>query len=782
VRVKRRLIQALTAAALLLVAAGIAAPFLHADRYRDRIQAALSSALGRQVTIDGSVTLNVFTGPGLAVSNVVIAGRGAEPFAYVDEMRATPRLWSFWTGRLEFSSLTLDGAHVNLSRTVSNGSAAWNFESLLRPGLLATFPTIRVRDSRINFKSGDRKLTFYLLNADLDISPRSSDGSDWQLRFAGEPARSDRPARGFGSVEARGHWKQTAGGPGKRGADRLELDVSLERSEIGALIALVKGSDAGIQGRVAGQVHVSGPMSNLGVEGEVHVSELHGWDESPPPGGVFDFRLSGTVDTPAQHVELFAEPKSKLAVVKAHLVEDSYRPTLFEVRSDAFPIAALPGLLHNFGARIPDGLRVSGSMRGDIHYTPADGWTGAAAIQDAALDLPGTPELRFEQASFALSGGAANVGPVNILSGTSTIGAVGARYSIDNGAFEVDLTSDGGPLTALLQQFPGAGVPLLSSLAAGNWSGDLEYAQPASGPARWSGVGTLAGASATCPALSQPVAITSAHVRLDGAEIQMDHLKVRAGGMDAEGDYRYVPGAVRPHQFHLSTAAADLAQIEALFRPVLERNTNLIDLALSLGRTRVPDWLHELHMEGAIQADTVGVAGSVMRRVRSRVLWDGTQVMLPDLQARLVQGTVAGRVAVDLRDAMPRYIVSAKVKGLEWRNGSVAGSLHLDTSGMGLDTLANLKLDGAFEAGDIDGTPLGTLDHVAGTYALSWSGAAPKIRLTQLRIENSDGEIWTGSGGSQGGAGEVLLQLSNKGRQVSLAGSLTEPAKNWVEQ
>jgi hypothetical protein len=775
--VKRRLLNALAAGVLFLLAAGIAAPFLHAERYRDRIQTALSTALGRKVVIGGSVTLSLFTGPGLAVSDVTIAGGSGEPFAYVDEMRATPNLWSFWTGRLEFSSLTLDGAHVNLARTGANGGDEWNFAPLLRPGLLATFPTIRVRDSRINFKSGGRKLTFYLLNADLDISPRSSDGSDWQLRFAGDPARSDRPARGFGSIEARGHWKQTAGGRGS-----LELDVSLERSEIGAVIALVKGSDAGIQGLVSGQVHVSGPMSNLGVEGEVRVSELHGWDESPPPGGVFDFRLSGTVNTPAQHVELFAEPKSKLAVVKAHLVADSYRPTLFEVRSDSFPISSVPGLLHNFGARIPDGLRVSGSMQGDLHYLPAQGWTGTATILDAALDLPGTPELRFEQASFDLNGGAANVGPINIFSGTSTIGAVSARYSLDDGAFEVDLASDGGPLTVLLQQFPAAAVPLLSNLDSGNWSGDLEYAQPAQGPGRWTGVGTLAGAAVTFPAVSQPVTIAAAHVRLNGPEIQLEHMRLRARGVEAEGDYRFVPGTAHPHQFHLSTGTVDLAQLEALFRPVLEHSTNLIDLALSLGRTHVPDWLRAMHAEGSIQADTLLIAGSALHRVRTRVQWDGTQALFPELQARLTEGTLTGRVALDLREAAPRYTASAKVNGLAWQNGRVGGTLHLETSGVGQDTLANLKLEGDFHASEIDGTPLGTLDRVAGTYALSWSGTAPKLRLSQLRVENSDGEIWTGSGGSQGAAGEVVLQLSNKGRQVGLAGSLTDPARNWVEQ
>jgi hypothetical protein len=262
----------------------------------------------------------------------------------------------------------------------------------------------------------------------------------------------------------------------------------------------------------------------------------------------------------------------------------------------------------------------------------------------------------------------------------------------------------------------------------------------------------------------------------------MDRVRMHAGDIEAEGDYRYLPGAARPHQFHLSTPSADLAQLETLFRPALQRDTNLIDLALSLGRTRAPDWLQTLHAEGTIQAASLSVAGSPLLRVRTRLEWDGTEAVFPELQARLAEGAIAGRASIDLREAAPRYTVTAKVNGLAWQNGRVAGTLHLQTSGLSIYTLANLRLDGNFEASDIGGTPLGTLDRVVGAYALSWSGIAPKVRLTELRIENSEGEIWTGTGASQGPTGEVLLQLSNKGRQVSLAGSLTDPNKNWVEQ
>ena len=142
-RLQRRILNLCAGFLLALLIAGAIAPFLHADRYRNRVQSAMSAALGRNVSIDGPVTLNLFSGPGISVSDVQIADEpsaGAEPFAYVDEVIAIPRIWSFWTGRLEFSSLTFDGAHVNLSRVDRGGLPAWELRRTRAPQRARGFP------------------------------------------------------------------------------------------------------------------------------------------------------------------------------------------------------------------------------------------------------------------------------------------------------------------------------------------------------------------------------------------------------------------------------------------------------------------------------------------------------------------------------------------------------------------------------------------------------------------------------------------------------------------
>ena len=69
---------------LAVVAIGFIAPKLNADRLRPRIKAALEAAF-KPARADRRVHLNLFSGPGFTVKNVVIEddpAAGIEPFAH----------------------------------------------------------------------------------------------------------------------------------------------------------------------------------------------------------------------------------------------------------------------------------------------------------------------------------------------------------------------------------------------------------------------------------------------------------------------------------------------------------------------------------------------------------------------------------------------------------------------------------------------------------------------------------------------------------------------------
>ena len=75
---------------------------------------------------------------------------------------------------------------------------------------------------------------------------------------------------------------------------------------------------------------------------------------------------------------------------------------------------------------------------------------------------------------------------------------------------------------------------------------------------------------------------------------------------------------------------------------------------------------------------------------------------------------------------------------------------------------------------------LGGIDRMTGSFAASWNGTSLQFRFPVIRLEGNTGQVWTGSGSAQGTDGEVTLTPAG-GRQVTLAGSLSDAGKDWVE-
>src|SRR6185295_18526241 len=122
---KRLVIVAL----LVVIALGIAAPYLEADRFRPGIERALERGLGRKVEV-GSVRFKLLTGPGFTLENVVIhddARAGIEPFVYVRTLDARIALGALLSRKLAFSSLHLNDASFNLVKTADG---PWNLQFL----------------------------------------------------------------------------------------------------------------------------------------------------------------------------------------------------------------------------------------------------------------------------------------------------------------------------------------------------------------------------------------------------------------------------------------------------------------------------------------------------------------------------------------------------------------------------------------------------------------------------------------------------------------------------
>src|SRR5580698_3111804 len=125
----RRLLY-LALAALLLLLLVLLPPLIGVNRFQRRIATSISESLGRPVHLD-QVTLNLLPLPGFTLQNFVVSedpAFGTEPIIRANSVRATLRLSSLWSKRVEFSTISFTEPSVNLVHTAAG---KWNIESIL---------------------------------------------------------------------------------------------------------------------------------------------------------------------------------------------------------------------------------------------------------------------------------------------------------------------------------------------------------------------------------------------------------------------------------------------------------------------------------------------------------------------------------------------------------------------------------------------------------------------------------------------------------------------------
>lgn len=742
-------------------------PRISADRYRDSVRAALEKGLGRHVDLS-EVRFRLLPTPGITLTNVIIGedpSIGAEPVAYVNELVAVPRISSLLGGPLAFASVDLGDASVNLTRVDKTQSGVnWNFGSLLRRETLAAFPSIHMRGGRINFKFGDTKSLFYLLHTDVDLWPPDSADGAWTLRVRADPARTDRPAgNGFGSFVARGQWMPRN--------NSTTLDVKLEQSELGDMLTLFNGSDTGIHGDVYGDAHLAGPLNRIGISGRLAIADLHGWNQSPPGGNPWRFAIGGVIDAPGQTIDLDARTAASTTPlhVRYRVADYLRRPRWgVTVNVNHFPLAPVPDIARNLGYPVPPDFRFDGVVDGAVGYSPADGsprMDGTINLSNVTFSVARTPPLHIPGATLDFSGSAVKLEAAAVTNEARETATIAGSYDAAAGGLDVQLSSDGMSIVSLSRQISVAGIPLLGNATSGMWKGDLRYrGGPSDENSGWTGNLTLQDADIPFEAFAQPLHVISADAAIDGAGLSLKHVSVSAGGIEAQGEYRYDAGAPRPHKFRITVPAASGAALEKLLMPTLHRG-NFLNYAFNFGRVPEPGWLRNMKADGTIQTARLDLGGGNFTRLRARVIWDGTEVQLAGLETQFGDAAFKGSAKIHLAGRQPRYEVAGKLAGFVWHGGVIGADGTLATSGTGAALLANMRARGSFDGQDID-----DYDSVTGTFVWAWDARAPKLRMPQLSIRSGT-NTYAGSA-EIGDDGRIVMNVNDGTKRVSTAGAL----------
>jgi uncharacterized protein involved in outer membrane biogenesis len=187
----KKLLYALLAVFLLLLAAVLLLPSLiDWNAYKDQLVAQVEQATGRDITVDGPVSLSLLPSPAFSAQRVTLAnveGASDRPMARVADLRVRVALTPLLQGQVEVERLVLVEPQVLLERT-AEGRANWRLRGgqgrapgepdPLDSGLLGqvSLQDVQVVDGTLRFVDAASGLDRRITAVDARLSARSLSG------------------------------------------------------------------------------------------------------------------------------------------------------------------------------------------------------------------------------------------------------------------------------------------------------------------------------------------------------------------------------------------------------------------------------------------------------------------------------------------------------------------------------------------------------------------------------------------------------------------------------
>ena len=302
-----RWLRLLFMGALLLLAASFAfSRALRASAARRYLTAHLAASFGRPVNVSW-FDFSLLDGAQIEAHSVTVSEDplfGSEYFLRSDTLAAGLRWSALLAGRFEFSSVSLSRPSLNLVRSAGG---QWNIERWLPPapppgsppgfvGPVAPLPQVRatrpmridIEDGRINFKRGDNKIPFALVNVSGRIDQNGP--GRWQLDLEARPMRAGVELQDIGTMQLRGSIAGTTAR-----LQPAELALTWRAASLADALRLASQNDYGMRGelavdlnaRIAPPTAISGTMGGMSaaapggaqwsLSGVARLTGMHGW-------------------------------------------------------------------------------------------------------------------------------------------------------------------------------------------------------------------------------------------------------------------------------------------------------------------------------------------------------------------------------------------------------------------------------------------------------------------------------------------------------------------------
>jgi len=719
-------------------------------RLRSRIAGSIGSALGRVVTID-NVRLRLLPRPGFDLEGLVISDDpafSAEPMIRAQEVSAAIRFRSLLRGHLEIATLSATEPSVNLVR---NSEGRWNLASLLERSAQIpaaptakpaserrpAFPYLEATNARVNFKIGQIKKSYALMDADVALWQDSE--NSWGARIKAAPVRTDFNLTDTGLVQINATWQRAI----SLRLTPVQVTVQWQKGQLGQITQLLSGKDRGWRGGVTANAQLSGTPESLRVESQTVVDDFHRYDIPESENVRLATGCSAQYSAAAGTLtDLLCEsPVSGGDVrLRGNLAELNHSLTCdLTLSVEKIPVASIIRILRQAKKQISSNLTANGLFSAEFHAagnvnTPEDGrralmrWSGTGAVTNARLLAGGSSAGKNEIVFGTI--------PLQLMAGEMPLGKRGHTKSSDKEEYPAEPHLQIGPATMAV----GGAAPL----NAGGWAssagyrfylrGDTELGDlfriedvlglPVTRPAAegsakldvsvsgaWQsfapsttlGTAQLRSVRGEMHGLNTPIEIDSASISLTPDAVALQKISARTGSTHWSGSVtrsRHCDASgtalVCALQFDLTADQLSTDDLAQWFTPQSTKRPWYRILNSSEPHGATP--LLAIKAHGNVHVGRFGVKKAVATQLATMVDVDRGKVTLTSLRAQLLKGTHQGNWTIDVPTPNNEALPNATATSVRYHGSGTLQNIALDQIGAVMnDSWISGTGDGKFE-------------------------------------------------------------------------------------
>ena len=823
--------QGLAAIAVLLVILFVFRPGVY--RLRNRIARSIGSAIGRRVSIN-NVRCHILPRPGFDLEGLVIyddPAFSAEPMIRAEDVFAAVRLRSLLYGRLEISALSANEPSVNLVR---NNDGRWNLATLIErsaqipaaPTQKAAserrpaFPYLEASNARINFKIGQEKTPYALVDADVALWQDSE--NSWGGRIRARPMRADSNLMDTGQLQINATWQRAS----SMRTTPMHVVAAWQKGQLGQITNLITGTDRGWRGNVTVSSTFDGTPEALSVQGLFAVDEFRRYDIVDNRSVRLSARCTGTYDvTTAVLTDLTCEsPIGEGMLRVTGNVGAMARPLTYDLKvaAEKIPVASLVNVLHQSKQNLPADLSADGLLSGEIYARriprAVSQWSGTGTATQVRLrsnsgkdsivlgNVPLTlisvancckPDGSSLSARSKLSSNSVDnepmemhlrVGPASLSVNTSAPVSAGGWVSLNGYCFFLRGDLDLKNLSRVENTF---GVPAARPAVEGMATLDLSISGPWRGLTSPNSLGTaeLKNIRAEIRGLNAPVEIGSATIVLAADTAAVQKLSARLGTSHWSGWVR-APRHCAPNCLYQFDLTADKFSSTDLVEWLAPQPAKHPWYRILSSRQEGPSPLLALQAHGMLRVSQFVMKKVTASQLTTELNADRGKITLAHLRSQLLQGTNQGTWSIDA-SARPLQLKgngtlqnvslqqASSLMNDGWVSGSGDGSFELTTSGMTFsDMLANSDAmiqfavrNGSFTHIAIPGAPVPLPIH---RFTGSLELRKGKWQLSGGHLESRDGLYQVSGTSSETGSLNFVFTRGDE-QSWNLTGTLAKP-------